>query len=47
MISEKHKKPTEIIFEVGFENLSHFSFIFKKQFGYAPTELLEDRVKGI
>lgn len=41
MISEKHKKPTEVIFEVGFENLSHFSFIFKKQFGYAPTQLPE------
>ncbi|AOM76884.1 helix-turn-helix domain-containing protein [Pedobacter steynii] len=41
MISEKRKKPTEVIFEVGFENLSHFSFIFKKQFGYAPTQLPE------
>ncbi|RQO67624.1 AraC family transcriptional regulator [Pedobacter sp. KBW06] len=47
MISEHHKKPTEIIFEVGFENLSHFSFIFKKQFGYAPTELLEGSIKKI
>lgn len=39
MIAEKHKKPYEVIFEVGFENLSHFSYIFKKQFGYAPSSL--------
>lgn len=33
------KKPIEVCYEVGFENLSHFSFAFKKQFGYAPREL--------
>jgi AraC-like DNA-binding protein len=37
---EKKKKPIDVCFETGFENLSHFSFAFKKQFGYAPTELL-------
>ncbi|HEX6181055.1 MAG TPA: helix-turn-helix domain-containing protein [Chitinophagaceae bacterium] len=37
---EKHKKPIEVCYEVGFENLSHFSYAFKKHFGYAPTELL-------
>ena len=37
---EKKMKPIEVCYEVGFENLSHFSFAFKKQFGYAPTELL-------
>lgn len=37
---EKGMKPTEVCYEVGFENLSHFSYAFKKQFGYAPTELL-------
>jgi AraC family transcriptional regulator, exoenzyme S synthesis regulatory protein ExsA len=36
-ISEKKRKPVEICHEVGFENLSHFSYIFKKHFGYAPT----------
>ena len=36
---EKHKRATDVCYEVGFENLSHFSFAFKKQFGYAPTEL--------
>jgi len=38
-LAEKNKKPTEVYLETGFENLSHFSFAFKKQFGYAPTEL--------
>lgn len=37
---EKKKRPVEVCYEVGFENLSHFSFAFKKQFGYAPTELI-------
>lgn len=37
---EKGMKPTDVCYEVGFENLSHFSYAFKKQFGYAPTELL-------
>jgi len=37
---EKKKKPVDVCYETGFENLSHFSFAFKKQFGYAPTELL-------
>lgn len=37
---EKRKRPIEVCYEVGFENLSHFSFAFKKQFGYTPTKLL-------
>jgi AraC-like DNA-binding protein len=37
---EKKKKPTDVCYEVGFENLSHFSYAFKKHFGYSPTELL-------
>jgi len=40
---EKSMKPIDVCYEVGFENLSHFSFAFKKHFGYAPTELLERR----
>jgi len=40
---EKHKKPIDVCYEVGFENLSHFSYAFKKQFGYAPTALLDQR----
>lgn len=37
-IREKNRKPSEVYLETGFENLSHFGFAFKKQFGYAPTE---------
>lgn len=39
LISQKNRKPSEIYLEVGFESLSHFSRLFKKQFGYTPTEL--------
>lgn len=39
-IAEKKRKPTDVYFEVGFENLSHFSFAFKKQYGCSPSELL-------
>lgn len=37
---EKKRKPVEVCYEVGFENLSHFSHAFKKHFGYPPTALL-------
>ena len=36
---EKKRKPVDVYFEVGFENLSHFSYAFKKHFGYSPTEV--------
>lgn len=39
LIDKKKKKPTDIYLELGFEDLSHFSYAFKNQFGYAPTEL--------
>ncbi|MEO3405021.1 helix-turn-helix domain-containing protein [Mucilaginibacter sp. CAU 1740] len=42
-LTEKHKKPMEIYLETGFENLSHFSYAFKKQFGYTPTDLAKRR----
>lgn len=34
---EKNKKPSDVFMEVGFEDLSHFSFAFKKQYGFAPS----------
>ena len=40
-IAERKVKPIEACYETGFENLSHFSFAFKKQFGYAPTEVAQ------
>lgn len=37
LIEKKNRKPSEIYIELGFENLSHFSRSFKKQFGKSPT----------
>jgi AraC family transcriptional regulator, exoenzyme S synthesis regulatory protein ExsA len=37
---EKKHKPIDVCYEVGFENLSHFSFAFKKHYGYAPSKLI-------
>ena len=42
-LSEKKLKPTEVYLEVGFEDLSHFSFSFKKKYGVSPTQLLVTR----
>lgn len=39
LIEKKHKKPSEIYLDLGFESLSHFSFAFKKLFGLTPTGL--------
>jgi AraC-like DNA-binding protein len=39
LILEGTKRPVDVYLEVGFEDLSHFSFAFKKQFGYPPTAL--------
>jgi AraC-like DNA-binding protein len=38
-IKEKGKTPSEVYLEVGFEDLSHFSFAFKKQFGLPPSKV--------
>jgi AraC-like DNA-binding protein len=38
---EKKMKPVDVCYEVGFENLSHFSYAFKKHFGYPPSTLLQ------
>jgi AraC-like DNA-binding protein len=42
-LAEKNRKPVEVYYETGFENLSHFSYAFKKHFGYTPTELTEQQ----
>lgn len=43
-LAEKNRKPVEVYLETGFENLSHFSFAFKKKFGLTPKELTERRI---
>jgi len=40
-ISQHAKKPADVYLEVGFEDLSHFSYAFKKHFGYIPTTLVK------
>ena len=39
LIKEKGKTPSEVYLEVGFEDLSHFSFAFKKQYGLSPSKV--------
>lgn len=44
LLAQQKRKPTDVYLEIGFENLSHFSFAFKKRYGYAPKDLaLTDR----
>ena len=42
-LAQHQRKPAEIYLEVGFENLSHFSFAFKKHYGYPPTAVLRQK----
>lgn len=46
LIEKKHKKPSEIYIDLGFETLSHFSFAFKAHFGVTPTALAEQAAKN-
>ncbi|BAV06926.1 type III secretion thermoregulatory protein [Filimonas lacunae] len=39
LMDKKGRSASDVYLEVGFEDLSHFSFAFKKQFGFAPTKL--------
>jgi AraC-like DNA-binding protein len=43
LIDKRNKKPSEFYLDLGFEDLSHFSFAFKKLFGVTPTELAKQR----
>lgn len=38
-LNTQKQKTTDVYLSVGFENLSHFSFAFKKAFGYSPSSL--------
>ena len=38
-IAQQGRRPVDVYLEVGFEDLSHFSYAFKKEFGYIPTSL--------
>jgi AraC-like DNA-binding protein len=39
LIKEKHKRPSEVYQEVGFESLSHFSYSFKQFYGINPSDI--------
>lgn len=36
-IEEKGEKVSDVYFDLGFENLSHFSYAYKKKYGVAPS----------
>ena len=39
LLKEMGQTPSQVYLEVGFEDLSHFSFAFKKAYGLAPSRL--------
>jgi len=39
LIKEKGKAPSDIYLDLGFEDLSHFSFAFKKAYGMSPSKV--------
>ncbi|WP_031526136.1 helix-turn-helix domain-containing protein [Dyadobacter crusticola] len=39
LVKEKGKAPSDVYLEIGFEDLSHFSFAFKKAYGVAPSRI--------
>lgn len=41
LLEKKGRKPSEIYLDLGFEDLTHFSFAFKKHFGQTPSEVLK------
>ena len=38
LIEEKGKRPSDVYLDIGFNDLSHFSYAYKKAFGHAPTK---------
>lgn len=46
LIQSGNKKVSEVCFDVGFKNLSHFSKIYKETYGIAPTKA-DDRDKSV
>ena len=41
LLKEQGLTPSQVYLEVGFEDLSYFSFAFKKTYGLAPSRLAE------
>lgn len=45
LLEVKKRKSSEIYLELGFEALSHFSFAFKRRYGFSPIEM--NKRKGL
>lgn len=39
LIKEKGKAPSDVYLDLGFEDLSHFSFTFKRKYGVSPSRV--------
>jgi len=39
LIKKKNRSPSDVYLDLGFENLSHFSFAFKKMYGFSPSKV--------
>ncbi|HAR72298.1 MAG TPA: AraC family transcriptional regulator [Flavobacteriaceae bacterium] len=37
LLEKKKQKPSEIYLDLGFEDLSHFTYAFRKKYGYTPA----------
>ena len=46
LIGKKNQKSSDIYLDLGFEDLSHFSYAFKQSFGLTPTELADQKKKA-
>lgn len=46
LITQKGKTASDIYLDLGFENLSHFSFAFKKQYHFAPSMINKNDTQG-
>jgi AraC-like DNA-binding protein len=39
LIEQKQQNPADFYLDLGFEDLTHFYFMFKKQFGHSPSRI--------
>ena len=46
LIDKSGRCASDVYLEVGFEDLSHFSFAFKKMFGLSPRQLSEQKISS-
>lgn len=45
LIEENNQKPADIYLDLGFEDITHFYFVFKKEFGATPSEMTGGKEK--